>query len=115
MLRQQTLSLGYLSNSRSRKEVIVGRFDRKGLHQLQNCFVADEDLLLTSFLVRELLIHFCYTCVLTLGYMLIGCVIGYIHALQVLLPSSVTSVNTMCNGKDTRRDVKVSQRGRGLW
>ena len=32
------LSLGYLSNSRSEKrKLIVERFSREGLHQLQNC------------------------------------------------------------------------------
>ena len=39
----------------AKRKLIVERFDREGLHQLQNCFVADEDLrgrnvlLLTSF------------------------------------------------------------------
>ena len=49
------VSLRYLSNSRSKRKLTVGRFDRKSLHQPQNCCVADEDLrcrnvlLLTSF------------------------------------------------------------------
>ena len=33
------------SCSNDKKEVNSGPFDHKGLHQLQNCFVADEDLL----------------------------------------------------------------------
>ena len=52
------LSQGYLSNSRSKKEVnSIGRFNREGLHQLQNCFVADEDLHGRNVL---LLTCFCY-------------------------------------------------------
>ena len=45
----------------AKRKLIVGSFDHEGLHQLQNSFVADEDLrgrnvlLLTSFLLRELL------------------------------------------------------------
>ena len=54
-------SLGYLSNSVPVRKLIVGRFDCEGLHQLQNSFVADEDLhgrnvlLLTSLPLHELL------------------------------------------------------------
>ena len=51
-IHAHTLSLGYLSNSRNEKgKLIVERFDREGLHQLQN-FHGRNVLLLTSL--------FCY-------------------------------------------------------
>ena len=45
MLRQQAFSgVSEQFTYVAKRKLIVGRFDHGGLHQLQNSFVADEDL-----------------------------------------------------------------------